>query len=321
MKVFITKKLPGNIEALLKKNGLAVSVHKSVNPVTKEELKKKSADADALICLLTDKIDKEVIDSFKKCRIIANVAVGYNNIDIEYASKKGIIVTNTPDILTDATADLTMTLLLAAARRVVEGERMMRTGSFKGWDPNLLLGIELKNKVLGIIGAGRIGKAVSYRAKAFGMKIIYSGNRKHPEFEEQLNAKKVSLNELLKKSDFVSVHVPLNQKTYHLLNKDNLKLLKKNAILINSARGEIIDEIELIKALKANKIFAAALDVFENEPNINPELLKLTNVVLLPHIGSATLETRSNMALLAAENVIRVLSRKKAKTPVCKQTN
>ena len=318
MKVFITKKLPGNIETLLKKNGFDVKVHKNEKPISKEKLMKKSADADALICLLTNKIDKEVIDNFKKCKIIANVAVGYNNIDVDYAAAKKVIVTNTPDILTDATADLTMALLLAAARRFVEGEEMMRTGSFTGWDPNMLLGIELKNKILGIIGAGRIGKALSYRAKAFGMKIIYADKGKNPQFEKEAGAKKATLNELLKKSDFVSVHVPLNEETHHLLNKDNLKLMKKSAVLINSARGEIIDELELIKILKAKKIFAAGLDVFENEPNINPDLLKLKNVVLLPHIGSATLETRSNMALLAAENVIRVLNKKRAKTPIIK---
>lgn len=316
MKVFITKKLPGNIDVLLKKNGFTVSVHKGEKPVTKKELMLKTADADALICLLTEKIDKDVINNFKKCRIIANVAVGYNNIDVDSATGKKIIVTNTPDILTDATADLAMTLLLTAARRVVEGEEMMRTGSFKGWDPNLLLGIELKNKVLGIIGAGRIGKALSFRAKAFGMKIFYSDKVKNQAFEKEAGAKKVSLNELLKKSDFISVHVPLNQETYHLLNKDNMKFLKKTAVLINSARGEIIDESALIKIIKEKKIFAAGLDVFENEPNINPELLKLKNVVLLPHIGSATRETRANMVLLAAENVIRVLKGKRAKTPI-----
>jgi glyoxylate reductase len=318
MRVFITKKLPGNVEALLKKNGFDVSVHKNEKPVSRKELLKKSANTDALICLLTDKIDKEVIDNFKKCRIIANVAVGYNNIDVDYAAGKKIVVTNTPDILTDATADLAMTLLLTAARRIVEGEEMMRSGSFKGWDPNMLLGIELKNKILGIIGAGRIGKALSYRAKAFGMKIIYSDKVKNPIFEKELGARKASLNVLLKKSDFVSVHAPLNKETFHLLNKQNLKLLKRSAVLINSARGEIIDELELVKIIKAKKIFAAGLDVYENEPNINSELLKLKNVVLLPHIGSATQETRANMALLAAENVIRVLNGKKAKTPVRK---
>lgn len=316
MKVFVTKLLPGNIEKKLKEKGITVSVYKGNTPITKEELIRKSADADALICLLTEKIDRDVIENLRKCKIIANVAVGYNNIDFEFAREKGIIVTNTPDILTDATADLTMTLLLAAARRVVEGENMMRTNSFTGWDPNMLLGIELKNKVLGIIGAGRIGKAVSYRAKAFGIKIIYSDKSRILTFEKDTKAKKVSLNALMKNADFISVHVPLNKETFHLINRENLKLVKKSGIIINSARGEIIDEAELIKFLKLGKIFGAGLDVYENEPIINPELRKLKNVVLLPHIGSATLETRSNMALLAAENVIRVLSGKKAKTPI-----
>lgn len=316
MKIYITKKLPGSIEELLKKKGFTVSVHKGEKPVSKKDLLKNSADADALICLLTDKIDKEIIDNMKKCRIIANVAVGYNNIDVNYATEKKIYVTNTPDILTDATADLTMTLLLAAARRVVEGEKMMRTSSFKGWESNLLLGVELNNKILGIAGAGRIGTAVAKRGKSFGMKIIYADHKKNPVLEKDLDAVKTSLNGLLKKADFISLHLPLNKETFHIINKDNLKLMKKGAILVNTSRGEIIDEKELVKLLKKERIFGAALDVYENEPAINPELLKLNNVVLLPHIGSATLETRSNMALLAAENVLTLLKGKKPKTPV-----
>lgn len=316
MKVLITKQVPGGIDLLLKKKGFDVSVYKGKNPISKKELIKLSADVDALICLLTDKIDKEVIDNFEKCKIIANAAAGFNNIDVNYAVEKKIIVTNTPDILTDATADLTMALLLVAARRVAEGERMMRTGSFKGWAPDLLLGVELKNKVLGIVGAGRIGSGVAKRAGSFGMKIIYSGHKKNLIIEKELGAEKLSLTQLLKKADVISLHVPLTADTFHILNKDNMKLMKKSAILINTSRGEIIDEKTLVNILKKKNIFAAGLDVYENEPNINPELLKLNNVVLLPHIGSATLETRSNMALLAAENVLNVLRGKMPKTPV-----
>jgi glyoxylate reductase len=316
MKVFITKKLPGGIELLLKKNGHVVSVHNGKEAITKKELIKKGANADAVISLLTDKIDKEVIDSLKKCKIIANAAAGYNNIDSNYAAEKKIIVTNTPDILTDATADLAMTLMLAAARRVVEGEKIMRSGSFKGWVPDLLLGVELRNKVLGIVGAGRIGSGVARRAKAFGMKIIYTGHKKNALLEKELDAVKVSLNQLLKKADVISLHLPLTAETFHLLNKDNMKLMKKSAILINTSRGEVIDEKVLVTILKKKAIFAAGFDVYENEPHINTELLKLDNTVLLPHIGSATLETRSNMALLAAENVLVVLKGKTPKTPV-----
>ena len=315
MKIFITRNLPGGIDLMLKKKGFDVKVFKGKNPVSKKELIKHGADADAVITLLTDRIDREVIDGLKKCRIIANVAVGFNNIDVDYASEKKIIVTNTPDILTDATADLTMTLILSAARRVVEGEKMMRSLSFTGWDPNMLLGIELKDKYLGILGAGRIGKAVAQRGRAFGMKILYADNKRVP-FMDDLGGKKVSLNSLLKKGDVISIHIPLNEKTRYLLNSKNLPLLKKSCILVNTSRGEIIEERYLINILKKKLIFAAGLDVYENEPEINPELVKLPNTVLLPHIGSATLETRSRMAQLAAENAALVLKGKSPKTPV-----
>ncbi len=316
MKIFITKNLPGGIDVILKKKGFDVKVYNGKKPVTKKEIIKYGADADAVITLLTDKIDREVIDGLKKCRVIANVAVGYNNIDVDYASKKKIIVTNTPDILTDATADLTMTLILSAARRVVEGEKMMRTLSFTGWDPNMLLGIELKDKNLGIVGAGRIGKAVAQRGRAFGMKILYADNKKVPFMDEEMGGKKVSLSSLLKKADIVSLHVPLNERTRYLLNRKNMPLLKKSAIIVNTSRGEIIEEKYLIYMLKKRLIFAAGLDVYENEPRINPELVNLPNAVLLPHIGSATQETRSRMALLAAENAALVLKGKSPKTPV-----
>ncbi len=321
MKVFITKELPGNPEKMLRKNGFKVTIHKGNRPVSRRELIKESADADALICLLTDKIDREIIAGLKKCRVIANVAVGFNNIDIGAATEKNIIVTNTPDILTDATADLTMALLLAAARRIPEGERMMRANAFKGWKPDLLLGVELKNKILGIAGAGRIGSAVAQRAKAFGMKIIYTDHKQNPVIDIEEGAEMVPLNTLLKKSDIISFHLPLNQTTMHILNCANIKYLKRNAIIINTSRGEIIEEKCLIKALKEKKILAAGLDVYENEPEINKEFLKLENVVLLPHIGSATRETRANMASLAAVNVLNILKGKEAQTPVNRINN
>jgi len=316
MKVFITTKLPGKVENILRKKGFTVSVHKEDYHIDKKELIKKASGADALICLLTDKIDKEIIASLKKCKIIANVAVGFNNIDTAFASENKIIVTNTPGILTDATADLTMALLLAAGRRLAEGERIMRAGNFKGWAPGFLLGVELKDKILGIAGAGRIGTAVAKRGKAFGMKIIYADKNQNLFMEKELEAKKVSMENLLKISDFLSLHLPLTEETFHIINRKNLKLMKRSAVLINTSRGEIINEKDLIGILKQKKIFAAGLDVYENEPMINKELLKLENVVLLPHIGSATNETRTKMALMAAENVINVLNGKKAITHV-----
>jgi glyoxylate reductase len=316
MKVFITREIPSTGINLLKKKGFEVSVYKKDQQIPQKEFLKHVKDCDAVISLLTDKIDKGVIHQMKYCKVIANYAVGYNNIDVEYAARRGIMVTNTPDVLTDSTADLAMALVLACARRLPESEKLVRTRKFVGWKPKLLLGMELKNKYFGILGAGRIGTEVAKRAHAFGCKIIYYSNSANSFLETKLNAKKLSLNSILKKSDILSIHLPLNTKTYHLLNEKNLILLKKSAILINAARGEIVDEKKLISMLKHKKIFAAGLDVYEGEPNIKKEFYKLDNVILLPHIGSATIDARNIMSLLAAKNVIAVLSGKRALTPV-----
>lgn len=316
MKVFITRKLVGNAEQMLKENGIRVKTFSEDRTISRAELLKNVEDADGIITLLTEKIDKEVIDSLHRCKIIANCAVGYNNIDVRYANEKNIIVTNTPDILTDATADLTVALILACARRLGEGERMMRDNKFTGWKPQLMLGLEMKNKTVGIIGAGRIGYAVAKRMRSFGTKIIYFDRKNNLKFEKEFSAKRFTLDALLKRADIVSVHLPLDKKTFHVLNKDNLKLMKKDSVIVNTSRGEIIEEKSLIELLKKKKIFAAGLDVYEGEPVINPELRKLENVFLLPHIGSATVETRSAMAELCASNIIKVLSGRKPVTPV-----
>ena len=318
MKVFVTREISEKAIHLLKKEKFRVSVYKKDKPIPKSELIKNGRDADAIIALLTEKFDKELIDKIPKCRIIANVAVGYNNIDIEYATKKKIVVTNTPDVLTESTSDLALALILACSRRLMEGERMVRTGKFKGWKPKLLLGIELKNKVVGIIGAGRIGTETAVRAKAFKTKIVYFSRNRNYELEKKTGGVKVPLETLLKKSDIISIHLPLNKGTYHLIDRKRLSLLKRSAVLVNTSRGEVIDEKELVKILKQKKIFSAGFDVYENEPTINPGLLKLDNVILLPHIGSATEEARSAMAILAAKNVSNVLKGKKALTPVNK---
>ncbi len=315
-KIFITRELAGNAETFLSQKGFKVNVFQKDRAIKKSELLKEAADTDALITLLTDKIDRKIIDSLPKCKIIANCAVGYNNIDVEYAKSKKIVVTNTPEILTDATADLTVALILACARRLGEGEKMMREGRFKSWKPQLLLGIELTGKTVGIIGAGRIGFAAAKRLKPFGTKIIYFDRNRREKFENELGAKKVTLNSLLKKADIISIHLPLSKETHHLLDKTNLKLMNRNAVLVNTSRGEIIDEKFLISLLQKKKIFAAGFDVYEGEPNINPDLIKLKNVFLLPHIGSATYEARSGMAMLCAKNVASVLSGKKPVTPV-----
>ncbi|MHB1686598.1 MAG: 2-hydroxyacid dehydrogenase [Ignavibacteriaceae bacterium] len=316
MKVFVTQGIPEIAFKLLKGKKFEVSVYSKNKPITKNELLKNIKDADAVISLLTDKFDSSLLDKMPKCKVIANYAVGFNNIDIIHARQKGITVTNTPDVLTDATADLAIALTLACARRIVEGEKLVRSKKFKGWLPKLLLGVELKDKIFGILGAGRIGTATAIRANAFGTKILYFSNSRNKYLESKTGAKKVSLEFLLKHSDFISIHLPLTPKTFHLIDRDKLNLLKKTAIVINTARGDIVDEKSLIDILKENKLFSAGFDVYENEPQINPELYKLKNVVLLPHLGSATIEARNKMAELAAKNVIAILLGKKPLTPV-----
>ena len=316
MKVFITRKISSVAKELLQKEGISVKEYPKSSEISMPELIKSAKDADGIISLLTEKFDEKVIDKLENCKIIANYAVGFNNIDIKYAKSKGIIVTNTPDVLTDATAEIAVSIILACARRVVESDNFMREKKFVGCEPKLYQGIQLTGKTVGIIGAGRIGQATARRLIGFGCKIIYYNKSKKINFENELNAKKVSLSKLMGVSDFISIHVPLNQQTKNLLNKEKLDLLKPMAIIVNTARGEIIDEKYLIKLLKQNKIFSAGFDVYEDEPNYNKELLKLKNAVLLPHIGSATFETRDKMAELAAKNVINVLRGKKPITPV-----
>jgi len=316
MKVFITRELPEIAFRLLKENKISFDYYKKDQPIPRELLLEKIISCEALISLLTEKIDRELIDRMPKCKIIANYAVGYNNIEIDYAMKKNIIVTNTPDVLTESTADLTMALVLACARRLIEGEKLLRTKKFKGWKPKLLLGMELKDKTFGILGAGRIGKAVARRAKSFGTNIIYVDSNRNIKLEKETAAKKVSLKYLLENSDILSVHLPLNSQTHHFLNQNRLNQLKRNSILINTTRGEIIDEKALIRLLGSNRIMAVGLDVFENEPHINSELLNFPNVLVLPHLGSATKEARDGMAELAVKNVINVLKKKPALTPV-----
>lgn len=316
MKIFITRQIPKIGMEYLRQQGIRVSVYKKDKPISKTELKKSVTYCDGLISLLSDQIDKDIINSMKRCKVISNYAVGFNNIDVDYAKYKGIVVTNTPDVLTDSTADLTMALVLACARRILESEKFIRNKKFEGWKPKLFLGFELRDKYFGILGAGRIGTEVAKRANSFGCKIIYYSNNKNEYLEKTLSAKKLSLTKILKKSDIISLHLPLNPKTKNLLNKEKLKLLKSSAIIINTARGEVIDEKYLIKMLKQNKIYCAGLDVYQNEPDLNKELYKLKNVILLPHIGSATIEARDKMSLLAAKNVVAVLSGMKAITPV-----
>lgn len=283
-------------------------------PLGEEFFLEKIEEYDGIIILLSHKITKNVIEKGKKLKIISNYAVGYDNIDVENAKKRGIIVTNTPDVLTEATANLTWALILSLTRRIVESDKFTRSAKFEGWKPDLFLGIDLKGKTLGILGMGRIGQSVSKKAKAFSMKVLYWDKE---EKKTGRNFKFCKLEEILRLSDILSIHLPLAKDTYHLLNKERFNLLKKDCFIINTSRGEVIDEEALIEALKEKKIKGAGLDVYEKEPNINKKLFKFKNVVLTPHIGSATIETRIKMADLAILNVLNVLNGKKPLTEIC----
>jgi glyoxylate reductase len=302
MKVFVTRKIPQPGLDVLEKE-FTVDLNPYDRVLTKEEIIEGTKGKDGLLCLLTDPIDKDVINSEPLLKMIASYAVGYDNIDIAAATKRGIPVSNTPGVLTDTTAELAWALLFSVARRIVEGDTFTREGKFKGWAPMLMLGQDVTNKTLGVIGSGRIGTAFALKSKGFQMKVLYSDEQRNDQLERELKAKKVPLSELLKESDFVSIHVPLTKATYHLIDEKELHMMKKTAILINTARGPIINEIALVKALKEHWIFGAGLDVYENEPKISKELKRLDNVVLQPHTGSGTIETRTKMALMAAENM------------------
>ncbi len=308
-RIFITRLIPQPAIDKLKQVFTDVQVFAWDRNMTTNEIISGMKKCDVLLCMLTNPIDKAVIDSNPSLRGICNYAVGYNNIDIDYAASKGIIVCNTPDVLTESTADLTWALIMSASRRIVEGDMLMREGKFPGWEPMLLLGRDVYKKTLGIIGMGRIGQAVAKRAIGFGMKIIYyksSGKIDNLPFEAEF----VSFETLLMNADIISIHAPLTPQTRHLIGENEFKLMKPTAVLVNTARGAIVDEKSLVNALRDKVIFSAGLDVFENEPILAAGLVDVPNVVLLPHIGSASIETRTSMALLAAENAIAVIQGK-----------
>lgn len=309
-KVFVTRDIPQvGISRLQECKELEIIVHESADAVSRQKLFDQVETAAALLCLLSDKVDKTILEHGEKLRVVANYAVGFDNIDVEEATKRGIWVTNTPGVLTEATADLAFSLLLAACRRLVEADKYTRAGKFKGWGPKLLLGMDLNGATLGIIGMGRIGRAVARRAKAFGMKIIYHNRKRcNIDIEEELSARWVEMDELLKGSDALSLHLPGGEETKHLIGTEELAKMKDGAVLVNTARGTVVDENALVDALKAGKLLGAGLDVFEEEPKLHPELASLDNVTLAPHIGSATEGVRSKMALMAAENIIAVLT-------------
>jgi glyoxylate reductase len=316
-KIVVTRRIPEPAVELLREAG-EVWVSPDDRPLETSELHDAVKGADIAVTLLHDKVDDAFLDAAgDQLRAVCNVAVGFDNIDVPAATKRGVLITNTPAVLTEATADLAMTLILAVTRRIGEGERLLRRREEWSWHMFMLLGMGLQDKTLGVVGMGAIGQSVARRAKAFGMDIVYSDARQaSEEVERELGAKRVELDELLRTSDVVTVHAPLMDETRHLIDSETLGLMKESAYLVNSARGPIIDEAALVDALKAGKIAGAGLDVFENEPDVHPGLLELDNVVILPHLGSATIETRTAMGVLAAKNAIAVLQGEKPPTPV-----
>ena len=317
-KVFITRQIPEEGPKLLKEAGLEVVVAPQNAVISRDALLAAVKGIDALLPLLTDKIDAEVMDaSGKQLKIIANYAVGFDNIDVKTAQERRIVVTNTPEVLTETVAEHTFALLLAMAHRIPEGDRFTRAGKYIGWEPMLLLGRDLSHKTLGIVGLGRIGALVAkHAAKGFDMNVLYYDVKPNADFEKEYGAKFLPLEEVLKQADFVSIHVPLLPSTHHLINGERLKMMKESAYLVNTSRGPVVDEIALVNALRSSNIAGAALDVFENEPKLAPGLTELENIVLTPHTASATIETRGKMSALAAQNIIAVLSGKPALTPV-----
>jgi glyoxylate reductase len=308
--ILVTRTLPSSILSKLESVGTVDLYAEGTMP--HEALLSRIADKDAAVCMLTDRVDAAVLDAGQQLRVVANVAVGYNNIDVRHARSKGVVVTNTPDVLTESVAHFTWALVLAITRRLSEGERLVRRGGWKGWSFDFMLGTELQGKQLGVVGFGRIGRAVAAKASAFGMRVAYSGHRD----AGVTGAEFMSLDRLLNTSDVVSLHVPLSDDTRHLIDKKAIARMKRSAYLVNTSRGPVIDEEALAWALQQHLLAGAALDVYENEPAIHPDLLKLENVLLVPHLGSGTTETRMAMASLAVDNVVAVLSGKPALTPV-----
>jgi len=307
-RVFVTRALPGG-DALPRLQAEAeVEVWPEESPPPHEEIVRRTADADALLTMLSDRIDAAVLNAGRRLRVVANMAVGYDNVDVSAATERGILVTNTPGVLTETTADMAWALLLAAARRVAEGNRLTRTGGWKAWHPSFLLGRDVHGATLGIIGLGQIGLAVARRARGFDMRLLYHSRTRRPEAESELGLEFVELERLLKESDFVTLHVPLSERTRHLIGERELALMKPTAVLVNTTRGPVGDQRALYRALKERRIAAAGLDVAEEEPiPLDDPLLTLDNVTITPHVGSASVATRGKMAAMAVENVLAAL--------------
>jgi glyoxylate reductase len=316
--VFVSGTLPGEGVALLRKSHVVVQDDEGIRSAAFAAC---SADVEAVVALLTDRIDAAFLEGMPRLRIVANVAVGVDNVDLVACRARGVVVTNTPDVLTEATADLAFGLLLAAARRIAEGDRLVRAGGFVGWTPTFMLGTQVHGRILGIVGMGRIGQAMARRARGFGMSVLYTQRTRRPAEDDVVDSHTRatyvdSLDELAAASDFVSLHCPLTPATRHLFDAGRLARMKPGSILVNTARGPIVDEAALARALEEGPLAAAGLDVFEDEPRVHPALLARPNVVLAPHIGSADRPTREAMAGKAVANVLEVLAGRPALTPV-----
>lgn len=304
--IFITRKVFGEVIEILEKEGHTIDINNTDTILPPRELVKRARGKAGLVSLLNDRIDSQVMDELSSLKVISNIAVGYDNIDMDAATRRNIMVTNTPGVLTETTADLAFALLLSAARKIPEADRYIRAGKFKNWQlmqPHM--GVDIYEKTLGIVGMGAIGQAVAKRAhRGFDMRVIYFNTSRKELAEKEYGAEFVEFDELLSNSDFISIHVPLTEKTTHMFSTNAFKKMKKNAILVNTARGPVVDEKALVSAIKDGQIRGAALDVFEEEPKVHPELIKMAeNVVLAPHIGSASIETRLRMAKMAANNM------------------
>jgi glyoxylate reductase len=313
MKIFVSRKIPGNSLDTLSKSGHELVISEFDRPLTQEEFLGSAKGADAILTLLTDQIDADVMDAVgPQLKIISNYAVGFDNIAIAEATQRGILVTNTPsEEVNQAVAEHTWALILALARRIVEADESTRRGSYRGWEPGIFLGVSLTSKTLGIIGLGRIGILVAARAKGFGMNILYTKRNRDQEAEKSLGVQFASLEDLLARSDFISLHVPLTDETRHMINRETLSKVKKGAFLINTARGPVVSEQDAVDAVRAGQLGGLALDVYDNEPNINPELIAMENVILTPHIASATWEARNKMGQLAVAAILDTFSNKK----------
>jgi glyoxylate reductase len=309
-RVFITQPIPEPGPSMVAQVASELMQNPDDRVLPAAELRERVSGCDAVLCLLTDPIDPSVLEAARGCRIFANMAVGYNNIDVAAATRLGILVTNTPGVLTEATADLAWTLLLGVARRVAEGDREMRAGRFPGWGPLYMLGGDVTGRTLGLVGPGRIAAAVARRALGFEMPLLYYGRRASPELEA-LGGRQVPLDALLAESDFVSLHVPLSAETRHMIDAKALARMKPTAYLINTARGPVVDEPALVEALRAGRIAGAGLDVYEDEPKMAEGLADCPNTLLLPHLGSATRATRAAMSRIAAENLVAALQGKR----------